>query len=109
VQSVLHIRRRQTLIFHNDPVDSPHNEGETIIFSLCCIQILRTVVTKVTVSLSVLLLLGEVSADVSDWPLGVATGIVAAVAAGAANVFPGVTSLDAILRSVDTWDPIAAS
>jgi hypothetical protein len=56
-------------------------------------------------SLLVLLWLGAVSADVSVWPLGVSTRNVAAIAAAAAYVFAGVTSLEAILRPDDTWDP----
>jgi hypothetical protein len=64
---------------------------------ICC-----TVVMGMTMSLSVLLLSGAVSAD-SVLPLDIATEIVAATAAAAAYVFPGVTSLDSILRPVVTW------
>jgi hypothetical protein len=44
------------------------------------------------------------SGAVSVWPLGAATGIVAAAAAAvaAAYTFPGVTRLDVILRPVGT-------
>jgi hypothetical protein len=70
------------LFSHEEYIDSPHDVGETVIFrpiKICC-----TVVMRVTMSLSVLLILGVGTSDLAIWCLDDgASGVDAAAGAAA--------------------------